>query len=222
MNQIQSLLERPKLYYNVDGVGELGMGFMCLGYALLAWLQLHAPQDSAWHKMYTFVISVAVMISIIHYGSKAIKTRITYRRTGFVDYRPRDKYWIPMAAGAGFSALLWVGLHLAVRRHWEMQTPAALVGLAFAAMYVRLARTVRWKWAALCVVVAGVVGIAALPADLVETFANHTSLTSAIPAKAVGAYWLTFVVGGTVMMISGGISFCLYLRHTQPPEQERQ
>ena len=222
MDQIGSLLERPKAYYNVDGVGELGMGFMCLGYTLMAWLQLHAPQDSAWHKMYTFVIYMAVMLSIIHYGSKAIKTRITYRRTGFVGYRSRDKYWIPMAAGAGFSALLWVGLHLAVRRQWEIQTPAVLVGLAIASMYVRLARTVRWKWAVFCVMVAGVVGIAALPADLVETFANHTSLNSAIPAKAVGAYWLTIVVGGTVMLISGGISLWLYLRHTQPPAQEGQ
>lgn len=209
MNQIRNYLERPKLYYNIDGVGELGLGIMCLGYALLAWLQLHAPQDSAWHKTYTFVIYLAVMISIIRYGSKAIKTRITYRRTGFVDYRPRDKYWIPIAAGAAFSALLWVALHVAARGHWEMQAPAVLVGLLFAAMYFRLARTVRWKWAVLCVVLAGVVGIAALPAELVETFANHTSLTSAIPAKAVGAYWLTFVAGGTVMMISGGISLCL-------------
>lgn len=72
------------------------------------------------------------------------------------------------------------------------------------------------------VVVAAVVGIAALPAGLVETFANHSGLTSAIPAKALGAYWLTFVAGGTVLMISGGISFCLYLRRTQPPVQERQ
>ena len=61
-----------------------------------------------------------------------------------------------------------------------------------------------------------------LPADLVETFANHTSLTSAIPAKVVGAYWLTFVVCGAVLMISGGISFWLYFHHTQAPAQEGQ
>jgi len=86
MHQIPSLLERPKLYYNVDGVGELGIGFMCLGWSLLGWLQLHTPRTSVWHPMYTFPIYVAVMLSIIHYGSKAIKNRITYRRTGFVDY----------------------------------------------------------------------------------------------------------------------------------------
>lgn len=48
MDQVQNLLGRPKEYYNVDGVGELSIGFMCLGFALLGWLQLHAPRGSAW------------------------------------------------------------------------------------------------------------------------------------------------------------------------------
>jgi len=220
MNQVESLLERPKLYYNIDGVGELGMGFMCLAYALFAWLSSHAPQNSAWHRMYTFVIYMTVMVAILHYGPKAIKNRITYRRTGFVDYRPRDKYWVPMALGAGVSALLAAGLYLAVRRHWVISTPGSLMGLVLAVGWVRLARTVRWKWAIVGVMVAAAIVIAALPADVTETFANHTGLTSAVPAKVVGAYWLTFAVFGAVMMVSGGISFWLYLRHTQAPVQE--
>ena len=220
MDQVESFLERPKLYYNIDGVGELGIGFMCLGYSLLGWLQLHTPQNSVWHQMYTFFIYVAVMICIIHYGSKGIKNRITYRRTGFVEYRPHDKYWVPMAVGAGVSVLVSVGLFLAVRRHLEISTFASLVGLVFAATYVPIARTVRWKWAIFSVLVAGAVVIAALPADIVAALANHTSLASAIPATALGAFWLTIVVYGAVLMISGSISFWLYLRHTQARAQE--
>jgi hypothetical protein len=222
MNQVESLLQRPKLYYNVDGVGELAIGFMCLGFALLGWLQLHAPRHSAWHQMYAFVIYMAVLLSILHFGPKAIKNRITYPRTGFVDYRPRDKYWIPMAMGAAVSALFLAVLYLAVRRHWQISTPVSLIGLVFAAGYVRIARTVRWKWAVFCVLVAGEIVVAALPADLAAGFANHSSLTSAIPARAIGAYWLAFVVYGTVLMVSGGISFWFYLRHTQAPAQEGQ
>lgn len=222
MNQVQGLLERPKLYYNIDGVGELGIGFMLLGYALLGWLQLHSAESSLWHQMYTLGIYLAVMLSIIHHGSKAIKNRITYRRTGFVDYRARDKYWVPIAIGAGASALLMAGLYLAMQRHWEVATPLSLVGLAIAAGYVRIARTVCWKWAVFWIMVAGSLVIAVLPTDLLQTFANHTSLTPAIPAKAVGAFWLTFVVYGTVLMVSGAISLWLYLRRTQSPAQEEQ
>ena len=70
------------------------------------------------------------------------------------------------------------------------------------------------------ILVAGALVIAALPADVLELVANHTSAAPAIPAKVVGAYWLTFVVYGVALMISGGISFWLYLRHTQGPAQE--
>lgn len=219
MNQIQSFLERPKTYYNIDGVGELGMGFMCLGFSLLAWLQLHTPSTAVWHRMYTFVIYVAVMCSTIRYGSKAIKNHVTYRRTGFVEYRKRDRVWVAVAAFI-FSALVGFGLMVAVRRHWVISVPGSFVGLLLAAGYVRIAKTNAWKWAVFAAMVAGALVIGALPPDLVEAFANGSSLNSAIPAKVVGAYWLTFVVYGALLMISGAISFWLYVRDTQPPAQE--
>lgn len=222
MDQVERFLERPKLYYNIDGVGELGIGFMCLGYALLGWLQLHTPQNSVWHQMYTLFIYVAVMICIIHYGSKAIKNRITYKRTGFVEYLRRDKYWVPMAVGAGVSVLASGGLLLAMRRHLEISTFASLLGLLFAATYIPFARTVRWKWTMFCAMVAGTFIIAVLPADLIGAFAIDPSLSSAISAKAMGAFWLTVVVYGALLMISGGISFWLYLRHTQASTQDGQ
>src|ERR1035438_3436349 len=119
MDQVQNLLGRPKEYYNVDGVGELSIGFMCIGFAVLGWLQLHATRESAWHQMHAFVIYMGVMLAILHYGPKPIKTRIPYPRTGFVDYRPRDKYWIPMALGFVFSGLFSAAMYVAVRRHFE-------------------------------------------------------------------------------------------------------
>jgi hypothetical protein len=220
MNPVDNYLERPLRYYNIDGVGELGIGFMMLGFALIGWLQLHTPSTAIWHQMYAFFIYVAVMLSIIHYGSKAIKTRITYPRTGFVDYRPRDKYWIPMILGFTVSALLSAGLILAVRRHWEVSTPVSLAGLLIALPYIRIARTVRWKWAIFGLMAAGAAAIALLPADLLGALANHTGLTSAVPAKAAGAFWLTFTVYGILLIASGGISLWSYLPHTQPPAQE--
>ena len=66
MDQIESLLNRPKAYYNIDGVGELAGGFMCLGCGLLMWLQAHAPKDSVWHGMPAFIIYVGLMCLILH------------------------------------------------------------------------------------------------------------------------------------------------------------
>ena len=87
MDQIESLLQRPKLYNNIDGVGELGIGCMILGCALLMWLQAHAPAGSLWHKLYVVLPLIFLIVSLIDRGSKAIKKRITYPRTGFVEYQ---------------------------------------------------------------------------------------------------------------------------------------
>jgi hypothetical protein len=214
MNQIESLLNRPKAYYNIDGVGELAGGFMCLGYGLLMWLQVHAPKDSVWHGMPAFIIYVGLMCLILQYGPKAIKKHITYPRTGFVQYRARDSRWRPAILGAVVAAAISGGLAIALRRHWNMATPAALIGLLFAASYAYgFARTVRWKWAVAGVVALGSLVIAVLPADLVGAPANHSW---------AGAFMLTMVLYGAVLSVSGGISFWLYLRHTEAPAQEAQ
>ena len=222
-DQIGNLLDRPKSYYNIDGVGELGLGFMCLGYVLLSWLQLHTPKDSVWNQMYMLFLFVGLMLSIIHYGSKAIKKHITYPRTGFVEYRKRDTVWRPMFGGMVVSGLISMGLILAIRKHWDMTTPASLIGLLFAASYAYgVARTVRWKWAVVWAMAFGSLVIAVLPAELVGALANVSRVTAYVPAKVMGAFLLSMMLYGTLLLISGGVSFWLYLRHTRPPAQEAQ
>jgi hypothetical protein len=68
--------------------------------------------------------------------------------------------------------------------------------------------------------VAGMLVIAALPKELLDGIANHTSLTAALSARALGTFWLTFVMFGVALMISGAISFRLYPRHNEAPAQD--
>jgi hypothetical protein len=219
MDQIEDLLNRPKAYYYIDGVGEMAGGFMGLGFGPLMWLQAHAPKDSIWHGMPAFLVYVGLMCLILHYGPKTIKKHITYPRTGFVEYRKRDTVWRPMILGAVVSAALSVGLMFALRRHWNLTTPVSLIGLLFAASYAYgIARVgmARWKWVVVCVVALGSVAIAVLPADVVGAVGGGTSATYR------GAFLLTFMLYGAVLLVSGGISFWLYLRHTEAPAQEAQ
>ncbi len=210
MEQIESLLNRPKAYYNIDGVGELAISFMCLGCGLLMWLQAHAPKDSVWHGMPVFIIYFGTMSLILHYGPKAIKNRITYPRTGFVEYRKRDTRWRPMILAAAFSAMITVALAVALRRHWNLTTSASLFGLLLAVSYgYRIARTVPWKWVVVCVLALGSVAIALLPADVVGR-------------SWQGAFILIMMLYGAVLLVSGGISFWLYLRHTEAPAPEAE
>jgi hypothetical protein len=171
--------------------------------------------------MYTLFIYVGLMVLVINYGSKAIKRHITYPRTGFVEYRKRDTVWRPALIALGVSALLSMGMLVAIRSRWDMTTPASLLGLVLAASYAYgIARTARWKWAVVWAMAFGALAIAVLPADLAGALAQGSWVTRLFPAKLVGAFLLSMLLYGTMLSISGGISFWLYLRHTQPPARE--
>ncbi|MBS1856072.1 MAG: hypothetical protein JST11_11950 [Acidobacteria bacterium] len=221
MDRVASLLNRPRVYYNIDGVGELGMGFMLLGYALLGLLQAHTSKDAIWHTTYGFLVYLGVMCLVIHYGSKAIKQHITYPRTGFVAYRKRDTLWIPMSAGFGISVVMSAGLVLAARSKWNMTSLVALIGLAMAAMYAyRIATAVQWKWFVVLAMVAGSVLIAFSPAALLAAVGDGGREATATFASFAAALRLWEVLFGAMFMISGGISFWLYLRHTSAPARD--
>jgi hypothetical protein len=226
MDSIEGVLQRPKFYNNIDGVGELGMGVMMLGYAMLMWLQVHSPESAIWHKMYVFFLWVGGMIAIIHYGSKAIKEHVTYRRTGFVEYRKRNRIW-PAAIAFVVSALVAAGLAFAVRSnreiggpHWGLTEPVALIGLVFAAAYgYGIARSVRWKWAVVGVIAICSLTIAMLPPDWAGAIVGSPSNAGPFSPGSVGAWLLIMLTYAAILLISGGVSFVLYLRHTQPPAE---
>jgi hypothetical protein len=205
------LTNRPLAYCNIDGVAELGMGFMALSYSLLIWLQLHSPAGAVWHSTYTLLAYVALLSAIIHYGTKALKNRITFPRTGLVEYRASDRYWT-MGFAAAAGALTSAALVIAVHRHTRLSAFVPAVGLLSAVAYLRIAKTVRWKWAIACLLAAGALLIATLPPDFALAVANRTALSSALPAQTVGEFWLLFVLYGILLSVSGGITFYLYLR----------
>ncbi len=226
MDQIGSLLRRPTSYNNIDGTGELGMGFMSLGFALITWLQLHTPKDSLWNKMYVLFIWVGLMVAIIQFGIKAIKKYITYPRTGFVAYRMHNIIWLAIIAFV-ISALATVGLALAARSHRDIVVPVFFIGLFFAAGYAfGIARAggvnalFRWKWAVVLAQVIGSLLIALHPEDLTAALSGGSSLPAWFSASSAGAFLLWLMLYGTLLLISGAISFWLYLRHTQAPAKE--
>ena len=216
MDQVRNLLDRPRLYYNIDGLGDLGGGVMCLGFALILWLLMRSPADSVWHQISVLVLFGLALL--IRYGTKAVKTRITYPRTGFVEYRKRQTQVIAAAGGV----LATAGMAMVFRQHWDISMVACLTGLAFAAAYgYYFARAVRWKWVIVGTMAVASLVTAFLPADILG------DLGSEVPAhpdraKLLGTILLSLMVYGVLLLISGGVSLWLYLRHTQPLAQEGQ
>ena len=168
--------KHPLWHTDIDGVGELGIGFMLLCFGLLQWMQVHTPRGSAWNQIYGLWVYAALMCAIIHYGSKAIKRRFTYPRTGFVEYRKRDTVWRPLFVALPVSMLSAVALVVALRSHRDLKAPAALLlGLVFVATYAYgVARAVRWKCIVAQVAAMGSLTIAGLPSGLIERLAARS------------------------------------------------
>lgn len=223
--EIDNYLNRPKSYYNIDGVGELGIGFMCLAFALLQWLQVSSPKDSIWNGMHTLFLYVGLMSLIIHYGSKAIKKHITYPRTGFVEYRKDVTFWRPLVITFCVSALVSIALVAVVkgRVHVSLTTPVALFGLVFAAIYGRnFAKAARWKWIVAFLMGLGSLAIAMLPEEFATYVIGDSRLTAQFPSRLMAASLLSFSWYGIVLLISGAVSFYEYVRHHPLPPQDAE
>jgi hypothetical protein len=216
MDQVGDLLNRPRHYYNIDGLAELGGGVLALGIALL----LSLPAKSVWHQVSWFVFLGFALA--IHHVVKAIKNHVTYPRTGFVEYRRGDRRRSSIIS-AVVAALIPVGLSLAVRRHWDITALASLAGLGFAAAYAyNIAKAIRWKWVVVCAIALGSTAISFLPADVLAALANDSLVAHPVLTRLCGTMVASFLTCGAILLTSGGISFWLYLHHTRPPAREDQ
>ena len=220
MDQVNRMLNRPKQYYNIDGVGELGIGFMLLAFGLIGLIQLNVQKGSPWQSMYAFIICAGLMLLIIHYGSNAIKKYITYPRTGFVQYRKRSTAWGMLSAVV--ISLLSVGLIFILRESLDTTMPVLLFGLICVGTYAfGIGRSVRWKWTVSCMMLLCSLTIAILPPDLLEALHN-SEMPPILPLNLAVAIFLVFIIYGVLLMISGGISLWLYIHRTQSPVEDSQ
>jgi hypothetical protein len=216
-NEIQDQMGRPKRYENIDGTSEISMGLMILGFALLGYLQAALPPHSIWRNggaSLLFMYGVIVPALALGYWSrKAIKSRITWPRTGYVAYRRDGARWrASMAAtflGAGALAAFLAFLAMyAVWRH-AAGVPQVVSSVILVASYgyfvFRMGGQHPWKWLVLVLIAAGLAAInLAVPGNLIEW--------SRPAALFTGLAWLG----------SGTATLGSYIRHTQPPPQEAQ
>jgi hypothetical protein len=219
LDKLDDYARRPKRYLTIDGIYEMGIGFWILTMTLLGKSLWGTPGNFFWHWVGTLAISTrfvvwfgTVAISsalpsfVVLFGVRALKERITYRRTGFVKYRgPAGKRLTAgLIAGAiGMPAALLLVFYLVLHSGYSAAAAvrSAMWGLLYA-FGTRLGEA--WRWVVLAVILLGPVAISMLPLDR---------------ASAQG---LPTAFMGLTLLVSGGIAFYLYLRRTRRPEQEAE
>ncbi len=209
MDRIEEYTDRPKRYFNIDGLGEVGMGVICLGFALIGWFQNSMPRHSFWSGGYAFIFLAVALGLVIHFGTRIIKQRITHPRTGFVSYPwERMNIMIRVLLGLACGAVValiavWI-IRLKVvtpliRPEFSRSSIMLVWAIIFAVVYAaRIAGRIRWKWVVALILASGPIAISKFSLGYDERW----------------LLWALFY--GLTFLISGGISFYQYLKHTQP------
>jgi len=170
---------------------------------------------SFWHRMDVFLLYMTLMCAVIHYGSKAIKERLTYPRTGRVEYSKRDTVWRPMMISFAVSVPFAAALAIGIRRHIDLGSLTPLIGLVLAASYARgFANAEKWKWTVVWVMAACSIAMTLAPVEWIGVPAAHSWVTKVASAPVAGGLWLTMTIYGALLAISGGITLRGYLRRT--------
>jgi multisubunit Na+/H+ antiporter MnhE subunit len=227
MDAIRGLLHRPIDYYNVDGMGELAEGLLLTWIAAFMWLQFHVMQSwGALAGFAGFIVLACIsrlLMRAVRDGSKAIKARVTYPQTGFVQYRAVKKSrWPSYVMIALVCSITSYGGFAAMGRHLNLAQVGVLAGLALAIEYLPRARAAGWKWAVWAFLVAGAIGVGILPGAFVDAVGSNVVVNRLLPARLVGALLLVMLFDGVILLLSGAISFVLFVARTSALKPEAQ
>jgi hypothetical protein len=204
-NPVSEYMRRPLRYAQADGLNDMGLGLATLGWSLVMFLEMRAPSDSIWSRGQSFPVLALLILGplflLIHFGTRYIRSRVTFPRTGYVAYRRQPSKWVmAVALGAGTAAAVALATQSSARLFRGPFLFGLVLGLAyfFAALKQRLGRY--WIIGSLSLMLG-----AAIEIERVEL--QQATL------------WY-FLLMGAAMLCTGGLTMYLYLRRTHPPETD--
>ncbi len=193
-------------YWYDDGLTEMAVGCLFAAIGLLFLVEALAPRASL--PVNFSAIGIVVLVGggmwIINWAVKRLKARITYPRTGFVQYRrpprTRQRRLLVMLLGAAISALIVVILFATAPASltWTLVIQGVAIGcfLLYLGYQAGINRFYALAMASL------LLGVAVTVAGLGDTLGN-------------AAYFLSM---GLLFVLSGALSLRRYLLSTRPPE----
>ncbi len=202
-HDLERVGRRGLQYWYDDGLVEMAVGCLSVALGLLFLAEAFAPRGSL-PINFVLLVLVAGGILIANWVVKVLKARITYPRTGFVQYR-RPPRSAPRRVLAGLlapavSILVVLGLTSTAPASlaWIPAMQSVLIGLSL--LYLGYS-----------------VGLGRFYALAAASLALGTGVSAAGLGDALGngVYFLSM---GLLVLVSGGITLRRYLLSTRPPE----
>lgn len=196
--------KRPLRYNAIDGVDEMLVGVLLLTLFLLLHVTNIAPEGSIWRWKPIFLIGDTFLLVVFLVGRKLLRERITYRRTGYVKYRSSK---IRSAIGVVIAGMIAAVAVKYVSNPWDqLHRERNLIMLgsllwSFLYTYFYIYKTTMhsvYRYVTALVLALGPVAVySAFPGTR-----DISTLSAAVP--------------GACFLISGVVTFYLYLRNTNP------
>jgi hypothetical protein len=202
---LDEIARRPQRYWDVDGLPELMMGVLWMLWGS-AWLLGEAlPRGWQSNAYWTAVPALLVLSAVASvWATKRLKERLTFPRTGYVDWKePSRSARLTAAAVAMVTAMVLAGL--AANRDAGMEQVAApLLGVILSLAFVVASLRQRAPHYLALAAVAVALGLA----------------FGALRAGWESVHWL-FVALGAASAALGGVRLALFLkRHPRAPVEE--
>ena len=207
-NRLLDVEQRVKRYWFQDGIGEIAGGglFLLIGFYFAGheWL----PPNSIARTLLDSSLAILLIggVYVTRWLINVLKARLTYPRTGYVEYHPNPKnsgphrIWTAITA-LGVSMLLVLFGRYVGSFNWLTGFTGLVVGVAFFIARARTDGLGRFYFLAAFSVICGL-GLS------VSGFSMRYSLS------------LFYGLVGAVSMVSGGLILIRYLRENPLPVEE--
>ncbi|MFN2237623.1 MAG: hypothetical protein ACK2U1_25615 [Anaerolineales bacterium] len=220
-HKFKESIRRTQAYWYVDGLVELGTGLVFILLGIILIIESITPADSNFSSILSFLRNAILIGGTIGIGllTKVLKARLTYPRTGYIAYpRPKGKN-IGIYLGFGFiiAALISGGFLFVISFVPAVQTmiiylPTWIMvwlGILIASVYLSWAvRTGlrRFIWLA---------GIGLLTGLMLAWQARGLTFITGKSSLLAGPGFF-FLIMGSCLLISGGLTLRNYLKSNQP------
>lgn len=200
---IDQYTRRPARYEHLDGTNELGFGIWLLVFAL--GMRLNEGVAVTWRWFAMVYATIGAVWAIVHFGTRFIRSRLVYPRSGYVALparRPWKRVLVALVAG-GLAAAYGLWLVRGPRGLSAPLSTALIFGLALliGALIHRLPKYVL---------------------HAILSFGIGIVLQFVQPAFVAGSSWY-YLLMGIAFLASGGFTLYRYVRRTprRNPELEQ-
>lgn len=201
-NTVDTAIRRTQAYWYVDGLAEITVGLffvvMSLYFLAQAWIKTLNPVLTN----FGLLVAILLVLWVFRQALQAIKTRLTYPRTGYVaaPHLQKSLRWQRYGITAWLVlvciSLVVLALHSQTSPSWAPLLIGTVIGLTILVLSYR-SRLMRFVFLACALVLIG-------------------ALVSFINPGQTLAMALSSVANGACFIISGGVTLVHYLHGTQP------